>query len=542
MRATAFLLTLCFSLPLFGQDGHQHHAAGRLGSARFETSCSRSIQPAFNRAVALLHSFWYEEAEKAFAQIATSEPACGMAHWGVAMSNYHPLWAPPTPAELKRGAEAASKAVSTGAPTAREREYVRAIAAFYADAHKLNHRTRALAYEKAMEQLHRNYPADSEAAIFHALAMLGTAPPQDKQYVKQKEAAAILNDLLASNPNHPGIAHYLIHSMDYPALAQLALPAARSYAKIAPDSPHALHMPSHIFTRLGRWDDSILSNLASAESARRHVQRTKPGAGSFDQLHAMDYLVYAWLQKGQDARAKRVLDDSRQIRTLDLENFAAAFAFAAIPARLTLERRRWSEASALSLHPAEFPWRNFRYAEAMIVFARGLGAARTDNLSAARDQLGQLAAIQREVTGAPGYDWATQVGIEHSSLQAWIAHAENRNEEAVRLMRAAADLEDTTDKHPVTPGAVLPARELLADLLMELKRPAEALIEYQTVLRDSPNRWNALTGAVRAARLKGDEQVARAWHAKLTALAASADPQRKAEVRELRQIARMSER
>ncbi|HET8550488.1 MAG TPA: hypothetical protein VFL57_20900 [Bryobacteraceae bacterium] len=529
-------------LPMLADEGHQHSVPGRLGRVRFSNSCSRAVQPAFNRAVALLHSFWYEEAEKAFAGIAASEPACGMAQWGVAMSNYHPLWAPPTAAELKRGAEAAARAAAAGAATSRERDYIAAIALFYKDSARLNHRARALAYEQAVERLHRTYPGDSEAAIFYALALLGTAPPEDKQYANQKKAAAILNGLLRANPGHPGISHYLIHSMDYPALAELGLSAARNYAKIAPDSPHALHMPSHIFTRLGRWDDSIRSNLASAESAGRHVQRTKPGAGSFDQLHAMDYLAYAWLQKGQDAKAKQVLDDMLRIRKLDLDNFAAAYAFAAIPARYTLERRRWSDAAALTLHPPAFPWRSSRFAEALVIFARGLGAARTGDNTAANRELQQLAAIQREITGAAGYDWATQVGIQHRSLQAWIAQAGGRHDEAVRLMRAAADLEDATDKHPVTPGAVLPARELLGDLLLELERPAEALPEFEAVLKQSPNRWNALAGAVRSAQLAGDELKARVWYAKLAVLAESAEPKRQAQARELRQLARMTAR
>src|SRR5262249_55792908 len=299
------------------------------------------------------------------------------------MSNYHPLWAPPNPAESKRGLAATEKAKATGAKTDRERDYIAAIEAFYKDSDKLAHRARAIAYEKAMEQVYRRYPQDREAAIFYALSLLGTALSTDKSFAKQKQAAEILNRVLPAEPEHPGVAHYLIHSFDYPQLAQLALPAARSYAKIAPSSPHALHMPTHIFTRLGLWQESIQSNIASAAAAKNHVAKTHPGAASFDQLHAMDYLTYAYLQGAEDPKAKSVFDELSQISKLDLENFAAAYAFAAIPARYTLERRRWAEAAKLSPRPRAFPWKGFPYAEAIIYFARAVGAARSGDTAAA---------------------------------------------------------------------------------------------------------------------------------------------------------------
>ena len=535
MRLKTVLIFLAVCSPGFAEEG-AHHQIGKLGTVRFQISCSPKVQAPFSRAVAMLHSFWYNEAEKAFSRIGDTNPKCGMTYWGVAMSNYHPVWAPPNPAELKRGAEAAEKAVAIGAKTARERAYIGAIAAFYRDSDRLDHQRRALIYEKAMEQLYRNYPDDSEAGIFYALALLGTAPATDKRYIKQKKAATILGRELPKNPDHPGLAHYIIHSYDYPQLAELALHAARRYAKIAPDSPHALHMPSHIFTRLGLWEDSIESNIASAASARKHVQRVKPGAGSFDQLHAMDYLAYAYLQQGQDLKAKQVVDEMLTIQTLDLENFVAAYAFAAIASRYALERRRWSEAAGLELHPPPFPWKSFRYAEAIVAFGRGLGAARTGNTAAARQEMEKLATIQRELVGASGYDWAAQVEGQRLTVAAWLAYAEGRAKEAIQLMGSAADLEDNTDKHPVTPGAVLPARELLGDMLLKLKRPAEALKEFETVLKQSPNRFNGLYGAARAAWFSGDQTKAKAYFAKLAALGAKADAVRP-ELEEARQHA-----
>ena len=536
MRLRTVLICLAVCSPGLAEEGTHHRHIGKLGTVRFQISCSPKVQAPFSRAAAMLHSFWYNEAEKAFSYVAEADSACGMAYWGVAMSNYHPVWAPPNPAELKRGVEAAQKAVAIGAKTVRERDYIAAIAAFYRGSDRLDHRGRAVAYEKAMERLYRKYPDDSEAGIFYALALLGTSPPTDKQYVNQRKAAGILNRLLPKNPNHPGAAHYMIHSYDYPQLAELALPAARSYAKIAPDSPHALHMPSHIFTRLGLWEDSIQSNIASAASARKHVQRLRPGAGSFDQLHAMDYLVYAYLQQGQDLKARQVVDEMLTIQTLDFENFVAAYAFAASASRYALERRQWSEAAALGLHPPAFPWKNFRYAEAIVAFGRGLGAARTGNTAAARQEMEKLAAIQRQLVGASGYDWATQVEVQRRAVAAWLAHAEGRAEKAIQLMGSAADLEDSTDKHPVTPGAALPARELLGDMLLELKRPAEALKEFEAVLKQSPNRFNGLYGAARAAKLSDDPTKAKAYFAKLTTLGAKADTVRP-ELEEARQPA-----
>src|SRR6185369_15170854 len=328
MKVNAFFLSFSLAILLYpitvaGQmgDQHKHEMGEKLGRVNFVTSCNKAAQQQFNRAVALLHSFWYDEAAKGFLEATKSDPKCGMGYWGIAMSLYHPVWAPPVAAELQKGFAATQKASAVSARTPRERDYIKAIATFYRDTDKLDHRTRALAYEKAMEQLQLQYPKDDEAAIFYALSLLGTALPTDKTYTNQKKAAAILNKVLLAEPQHPGVAHYLIHSFDYPALAPLALTAARSYAKIAPSSPHALHMPSHIFTRLGLWQESIESNIASAQAARNHVVKTAGNLGAKDELHAMDYLAYAYLQSAQDSKAKEIVDLTLRIDKVDEEIF-----------------------------------------------------------------------------------------------------------------------------------------------------------------------------------------------------------------------------
>jgi hypothetical protein len=372
------------------------------------------------------------------------------------------------------------------------------------------------------------HPKDREAAIFHALALLGVAynSPPDKTYAKQKEVAAILNPLLALEPDHPGISHYVIHSFDYPELAELALPAARAYAKIAPSAPHALHMPSHIFTRLGMWKESIDSNLASAAEAQKGIVRSHPGATAFDALHASDYLAYAYLQTGQDAKARELGEQVEKVASLDLPQFSAGYALAAIPARLALERRAWKDAAKLSVRPAFFPWAKYPYAEAIVHFARTVGAARSGDVEGARSALAQLTTIQAGLKGQKGFDWWSQVEIQRLAAAGWLARAEKKDDEALRLLRAAADLEDGTDKHPVTPGSILPAREQLADLLVELKKPAEALAEYEASLRTAPARYNSYAGAARAAARAGDKTKAKDYGDRLLALSGGTLPAR----------------
>jgi hypothetical protein len=353
-----------------------------------------------------------------------------------------------------------------------------------------------------MEQLHTRHPDDIEGTIFYALAILGTAPATDKTYAKQRQAADLLNAVLPGAPDHPGVAHYLIHSLDYPPLASLALPAARAYARIAPSSPHAQHMPSHIFTRLGLWTESIQSNLASQEAARQLMARTHPGATHFDGLHAMDYLEYAYLQVGDDEAARKIVEQVRAVAKVNQPTFSAAYAFAATPARYALERHQWAEAVALTVSPGWFPWKEFPWAEAVVHFARGLGAARSGDLATARAELMRLAQIRDGLAALKGdYDWADQVEIQRRAVGAWIARATGRDEEAVAGLRAAADLEDSIDKHPVTPGAVLPAREQLGDLLLEMGQAAEAAAQYDAVLKNSPGRRNSLRGLEAAQRV-----------------------------------------
>lgn len=498
------------------QSHHDHSALGNIGAASFPSSCTKAAQKEIDRGVTLIHSFWYSEAEAAFRRGADADPKCGSAWWGIAMSNYHPLWAPPTPAELATGREAAQKARTIGAKTARERDFIDAINVFYDKSDSLDHRSRAVAFQNSMENVAARYPKDLEASIFYALSLNGTALPSDKSYANQKKAAEILNRILPRAPEHPGIAHYVIHSFDYPALAQLALPAARTYAKLAPGSPHALHMPSHIFTRLGLWDESISSNLASADKARKYVAaRRGPRVTSFDELHAIDYLVYAYLQQRRDE--SRTLRDALERATeLDHPNFAAAYALGAVPARYTMERRQWKEAAAL--RAPVFDWEKAPYAEANVHFARSIGASRSGDLELARDGLARITMIRQQLVEQKNSYWADQVEIQRKSAEAWLRFAENKKDKALELMRQAADLESSTEKHPVTPGAVIPARELLADLLLEMGRPDEALVEVELSLRDSPNRWNGLFLASRAAELGGKLEKVSEYQAKMASL------------------------
>jgi hypothetical protein len=522
------------ALPARGEEPHRHPIAPgeKLGTVDFAVSCAPAVKPKFQRAVALLHSFAYEESERAFQEVLTVDPACAMAHWGIAMTLFHPVWAAanptaaPSAAELARGREEAEKAGTPGPPSAREREYVAAVKAFYAGSEPLDHRARSVAFARGMEQVHARYPADKEAAIFYGLALLGTASPADKTYEVQKKAAEVLNGVLPRAPDHPGIAHYVIHSFDYPALAELALPAARAYARIAPSAPHALHMPSHIFTRLGLWDESIAGNLASAEAARRVVARLHPGATAFDELHALDYLEYAYLQTGRDAAADGVLAQVKKVAELDAPNFAAAYALAAVPARHALERRDWAEAAALTLAPPSFPWARFPHTEALVEFARAVGAARLSDLPAARVAVSKLEEIEGRLKTRNDSYWGEQVRILHGQASAVVARAEGRTEEAVRLMRAAAELEDGTDKSPVTPGSILPAREMLADLLLETGDAAGALAAYDASLRVAPGRYHSLAGAARAAEAAGDAARAKTYYARLVQQCRHADASR----------------
>jgi tetratricopeptide (TPR) repeat protein len=523
--AAVFLLALAARAT--GDTGHEHKEGDptKLGKVHFPISCGPASQKKFDVGLAMLHSFWYAKAEKAFSDLAANDPGCAMAHWGVAMSHFHQIWYAPPPEDRKAGAAAVEAARAARPKTARERDWIEALAVYYRDSETVDHVTRFLAYEKAMADLAAKYPKDREASIFYALTLNGVAlaVPPDKTYARTKKAGAILEPIFREMPQHPGVAHYIIHSYDFPTLAERGLDAARRYSKIAQDSPHALHMPSHIFTRLGLWDDSIQSNLDSASAARKDLQRTMPGAFSFDELHAMDYLAYAYLQSGRDAEARKVLEEASRAEKFDKENFAVAYALSAIPARLALERRDWNAATTVALRPREFPWSKFPYTEATVVFARAVGFAHGGDTTSARTEIERLEKLRDNLKTAGNAFWAATVEIVRLEAAAWLARAERKDTEALEIMRSAAALEDTVDKHPVTPGPILPAREQLGDLLLELGKPAEALAEYRSALAASPNRLNGVYGAARAARLSGDSAAAKSYYEKVIALCGKAD-------------------
>jgi len=535
MNALLLVSVLAFAQPA----SHEHHDhLQQLGRVTFETSCSPQAHAVFIRGMTLLHSFEYPQAEAAFNEAAATDPSCSIAHWGAAMSLYHPLWAPPTKAEMERAHAAVAKAEATPAKSERERDYVAAVATYFRDSDKIDNKTRALAYNAAMAELHKRYPTDNEAAVFYALSEIAAGTfDNDPNFSREKSAGAILNAVLKDERDHPGVAHYLIHNFDYPPLADLALPAARRYASIAPDSPHAQHMPSHIFTRLGMWDESIASNVRSEAAAKKLAQSTGFEGGSREQLHAMDYLVYAYLQEGQTSNAEAVLSELNKMQKVDEQVFTAAYAATAIPARILLENRRWKEAAALQLQDNVaklVPLENFQWAEAHVHFARAVGAARSGNAAEARDEVSKLKAIEDKLVVPTGtYDWRKQVSIERQIADAWTTFAEGKKDQSFPLMRVSADLDDATEKHPVTPGAILPAREQLGEMLLEAKQPAVAEAEFEASLKRAPKRLTGLYGAAHAAKLAGDSAKANRYFAELAEVTKASDGSR-SEVNEAR--------
>ena len=493
---------------------HEHAAQEKLGTVQFETSCDPKVAPAFNRAVALLHSFEFGASIRAFTEVLAADSTCAMAHWGIAMSRWGNPMAPGTrsPAQLRPGKAAADLAMRLGAKgTERERGYIKAVGQLFADFETTDQSTRVLAYERAMAELVARQPADTEAKIFHALSLTAAAPPTDKTYASQLKAGRILESILASQPNHPGLAHYIIHTYDYPALADRARAAAKRYSEIAPSAAHALHMPSHTFTRVGLWEESVATNLKSVEVALG-------GASIGEALHAYDYAMYAYLQMRREEAAKQILERLPALASrFDVNAITGAapgsagvFAIAAIPARYALERRDWTRAAALSPSASAFPW-----TEAMVYFARALGGVHSADLSITRAAIDTLAAIHERLVPKGETYWAEQVAIQELSARAWLAHAEQRHGEALALMRQAADREDATEKAAVTPGPLAPARELLGDMLMERQRPREALVEYRAALRKEPNRYHTVDGARRAAAASGDAAAAAAYATQL---------------------------
>lgn len=508
-------------------DEHTHGSLEGLGTVVFPVSCTPAAQSEFNHAVALLHSFWFAPAIESFTTVTTLDPTCGMGHWGVAMSLRNNPFNPPSSQALEDGWAAVEQAQAAGAKTPREQAYIAAIAAFYQDAATVEHRTRVLAHTQAMEQLVNQYPEDQEAEIFYAIALNASAAPTDKSYANQLKAAALLEKIFVEQPDHPGVAHYLIHSYDYPAIAEQGLDAAQRYAGIAPDAPHALHMPSHIFTRRGLWQESIDTNIVSARVANEEITAAfGPGARSDNALHANDYMMYAYLQLGQDGAAQKLLDELQLIQKLNAQAFGSAYALAAMPARYALERNQWAEAASLAL-PADYvAWEMFPQAEAVLVFARGLGAARNGDVAAAHENIERLQELREAMLAANNAYWAEQAAIQIQEIVAWSALAEGKNDEALALMRQAVEMEGATDKHPVTPGPLKPAHELLGEMLLALDEPALALAEFEASQLIEPNRFMGLYGAARAAELAGDLEKARTYYEQLLVLAEQADGER----------------
>ena len=528
--AAAILLTglvgVAGMVSAVAETGDKAPATAKSGEVDFPISCSAPAQKKFNQAVWILHSFWYEEAVKAFTTVTEVEPDCAMGYWGVAMSHWYPLWYPPNAASLKAGSEAVEKAMAAKQKTDRESDYIGAIAAFYRDNDKVDHRTRAVAYEKAMEQVHLRYPDDREGGVFYSLALLATAPATDKTYANQKKARAILEAVRAELPNHPGVAHYLIHANDSAEMAEDGLTAALCYADIAPAVPHALHMPSHIFTRLGMWRQSVDANRAATAAGLAYVrEELGPDAFNGEAVHSMDYMEYAFLQMGQDRDAKRVVDELLTFRRANVPNLPMAYAIAAMPARYAVERRNWSEAAVLTAPPMPFPWERFPWAEAMISFTRALGAAHTGDTAGAEVEIAKLQSLKQKLDQAKDDYWAKQVEVQRLAASGILARAKGNDKEAVELVRAAADLDGSMDKHPATPAEVVPARELLADLLLEVNDPTAALKEYEQTVRAERNRFRSLLGVARAAKQTGDTAKAREAYGKLVTLA-SADSDR----------------
>jgi hypothetical protein len=520
MKRIAFLILFSslFTLAAFAEppvtdddQGHHHEdlTAAQLGAVTFPVSCDPKVQKAFERGVALLHSFWYEEAEKEFMRISVDAPNCAMAHWGVAMSLWHQLWNEPDKKVIQHGLDEVHQAKTTDGPiTPREKAYIAAIAAFYSDSKKLDHAARAKAYSDSMKKVYETYSDDHEAAVFYALSLLASEPHDDATFANRKQAAAILEKLFATEPDHPGVAHYLIHSYDKPQLAQLGLPAARRYAQIAPASPHALHMPSHIFARVGLWQDDINSNLASIAATRKTAAMGMGGEGH--QFHAMDFLFYAYMQRGRDADAKALIEEIRAMPNKHDDMYGKGYdphaaTLAHLSALYPLEMHDWATAAALP--PAEVAG---TAEDSTIYWARAIGSAHLRKPDDARKDLAAIDSIHKKLA-AEKSEFASAVDDDRKEAQAWMAFAEGKDDDAVEAMRAIADKEDSLGEEPEG----IPAREMIADMLMEAKRPQQALAEYQTNLKLHPNRFDGLYGAARAAEAAGKNNDAAEYYALL---------------------------
>jgi len=514
-------LLLALAANCFAQE-HRHGNSEKLGTVHFATSCSDAAQKEFDRAVALLHSFQFSRAIEGFNTVMGKDATCGIAYWGIALADWSNPFAPgmKDQSQLQAGRQSVNRGTTVGAKSDRERAYLAAAGKLYHNYESTPQRARLIAYRDAMGEVAAKYPEDHEAEIFYALAIAASEDPADKTYAGRLKAGAILEKLFDEEPTHPGLAHYIIHTYDVPALAERALVAARRYSEIAPDAPHALHMPSHTFTRTGKWQESIESNTAAAAAARREGQAA-------EELHASDYEVYAYLQTGQDKAARRILDslpeitsrfDPKLVVSGAAGPAAAYFALAAIPARYALERRQWKQAEQLTVRETPFP-----YTEAMTWFARGLGAAHLERAQEARQSAAELKQIRERLLKAVENYWAQQVEIQELEIDAWAALAEGKKEEALQGMKAAAELEDKTEKSAVTPGPLAPARELLADMLLEMKQPAQALEQFEATLTKEPGRFRALYGAAHAAQLSGNTEASQRYFGELLKICEHAD-------------------
>jgi tetratricopeptide (TPR) repeat protein len=516
MRKLIWILCLAnaFSGAAMAADEDHHHeelTQGQLGTVHFPVSCTPDTQKAFEKGIALLHSFWYEESEKTFSEIEKQDPKCAMAQWGEAMSLWHQLWNQPDSATIERGLAELAKAAKVKAKTTeRERDYIKALKAFYSNSKKSDHDARARAYSAAMEKVYEKYPDDHEAAAFYALSLLASEPDNDTTFANRKQAGAILERLFAVEPDHPGIAHYLIHTYDKPQLAQLGLPAARRYAQIAPAAPHALHMPSHIFARLGLWQDDINSNLASIAATRKTAAMHMGGEGH--QFHAMDYLVTAYLQSGREADAWKVIEEVKAMPAMKDTMYGTdydprVYALVAFPARYELEMHHWSEAASLT------PVKGAHSGDDSITYwARAIGAARSGNVSQARADVDHIDAIYKTLLNQKKKNSAEAVDQDRKEAAAWLDHADGKNDEAIAALRAIAEKQESSGDE--SDGGI-PAREMLADLLLEMKRPEQALAEYKTGLKFFPNRFNSLYGAAQAAEMAGQASQATEYYALL---------------------------
>jgi tetratricopeptide (TPR) repeat protein len=512
------LLAGTFATPAWSQG---------LGNVHFETSCTPQAQEKFDRGLAMVHSFFYPDSVKAFTEAAVADPQCAIAYWGIAISHRpNPMILPLTSTILKNGLEAVETGKAIGAKTERERDWLVAIEPYYKDYDKVDQTTRGLAYEGAMERLMQKYPDDPEAAIFYALALNETALPSDKTYAKLLKAGSILEKIAATE--HPGVLHYLIHSYDYPPLAQRGLDAANKYAKVAPAAPHALHMPAHNYSMLGLWEESVASNTKSRASAQDQAARTWPGATHPSEPHHLDFMEYALLQMGQEQRARQIRDDSNAIKKLGFEFMPSYTALAAVPARFALERQAWKEAAELAPRGGQFP-----QAEAITYFARSLGSARSGDVAAADRDVAKLKELRAALDKANQSYWAEQVEIQALAASAWIADAKGQKSEALKLMRAAADLEDNSEKHIAMENRLYPMRELLGDLLLQQQQSAQALTEYETSLQSTPNRLRGLYGAAKAAQAAGQPDKAATYFRKLAEVTKGADADR-VEIREVK--------